>query len=101
MRLSDRMQSYVNFANFCTNYGFQPLPVMELIVLAKKRKAIAEKSANAKGDQVANDRADDKARQAVESHAATMGLVVEWNGLWPTVHKVGDRHELHLPIPPN
>lgn len=76
--LSESDRRCVAFARACADHGIDPADLAVLCALARKAAAGGTRECN-----IPNYSAD-KARARCATHARSMGLSTEWDGLWPT-----------------
>lgn len=95
MSIRNKGISYaVRFANACNNGKLSPLSASQLVELVIRAHAVGTRYANGHTSSAKLDRAKDR----VETHAATMGLRTSWPGLYPSFSGP-DGHEISIPLP--
>ncbi len=85
MRLPKSLSDAVVLCRFCERQGLDCADVARLIVLARRAFHAGERWCN-EGTNATQDRRN-KAHDALERMAATMGFGITWGGLWPTLTK--------------
>jgi len=96
MKLSQRIQSHINFANFCDNYKLDPIQTGQLIALVIKRAKLVGKLSQI--DDPKLDKQDDKLCEKIIEHAKAMKLTAVFDSLYPCLTPFGEKHPIHLPI---
>ena len=91
--------SKVQFADFCIEYKIRPFDLAQLCQLVEKRARMAVRDANRQMDENAMkkaDAADEKLMQRIIDLGNSLGLNVEFNSIWATVHQ--GRRQILLPV---
>lgn len=99
MRLTNKFQAHVNFANFCIAYGFNPYNAGKLCQLVQQRANFAMNDMNVHHDQESQakaDKKDDRLMNNVREMAKGMGLEVTFPSSYASVTK--DGKSINLPL---
>jgi hypothetical protein len=94
--LPNDLAKAVQLARFAAEYKIDPADVAQLVVLARKAFNAGERSCNS-GTEAAQ-RAYDRATDAFEELAGSLGFKVQWPGLWPTLRTQDGRSVYDLPV---
>lgn len=99
MRLTNKFQTRVNFANFCIAYGFNPSNAGKLLQLIEQRANFALRDMGVHHDQESQakaDKKDDRMMDKIRAMAKEMELEVTFPSSYASVTK--DGKSINLPL---